>query len=327
MSNASIKAFHQAAGYLCSLSGQVMNVSDNIAANAVEIRLRTGRPIIIETPFKRYVIGNSAVTAEQVAACIKSFCDYSIYSCARELSEGFITLKGGHRAGFSGSAVYEESKIVSIRDISSINLRIAREHNGIADEITEYILNSRNFRGMLVIGEPLSGKTTILRDITRRLGNVHKIAVVDERREIASVYRGVPQHSIGMNTDVLDGFLKADGIETAVRSLSPKYIVCDEISSDFVNMCRYISNGVRFILSAHCSDIEELKRSSSLCGIVENAGINSIVLLDSGEKIGKVKGMWYIADDEDIFCCDSGSNLCNGRNLRRKYTGAACSGA
>lgn len=307
--------YEQAVSYLCSIHGQVMSVSDYIMENAAEIRLRAGRPVIIETADKRYTLGGAVVSAENISACVASFCDYSVHSCQRELSEGFVTLRGGHRAGFSGTAVYENGKIKTIKDISSINLRIAREHRGIAERLARLVTENDRFGGMLIIGEPMSAKTTMLRDLCRLAGGTRKVAVIDERGEIAAMYKGEPQHSVGTNTDVLDGFLKGGGIELALRALSPQIIMCDEIDGDFAGLCGCISNGVRLILTAHCGGIDELKRSPRLCGVIEAAGINYIALLDKGKNIGKVKGLWYIANDEDIFSCDSGNNLCGGRNI------------
>lgn len=292
-----------------------MSVSDYIAENAVEIRLRAGRPIVVETADKRHTLGGAAVSAESIAECVASFCDYSIHSYRRELSEGFITLRGGHRAGFSGTAVYENGKIGTIKDISSINLRIAREHRGIAERLAGIVADNVKFGGMLIIGEPLSAKTTMLRDLCRLVGAVRKVAVIDERSEIAAMYKGEPQHSVGVNTDVLNGFLKSSGIELALRSLSPQYIMCDEIDGEFARLCGCCVNGVRPVLTAHCGSIEELKRSRRLCNAVETAGINYIALLDNGKNIGRVKGLWYIANDEDIYSCDSGNNLCSGRGI------------
>ncbi len=53
--------------------------------------------------------------------------------------------------------------------------------------------------------------------------------VVDERGEIAAMYKGIPQNDIGPFTDVIDNIPKSDGINILIRSMSPEIIICDEI--------------------------------------------------------------------------------------------------
>ena len=56
--------------------------------------------------------------------------------------------------------------------------------------------------------------------------------VVDERGEIAAVYKGIPQNDIGRFTDVITNVPKPIGISILIRSMSPDIIVCDEIGSN-----------------------------------------------------------------------------------------------
>ncbi len=89
--------------------------------------------------------------------------------------------------------------------------------------------------GLLLVGAPSSGKTTVLRDIARQLssgsvGAIRRVAVIDERGELAGVYKGMRGIFLGLAAR-LDGYPKAQGILQAVRSLAPDYILCDEIGS------------------------------------------------------------------------------------------------
>ena len=55
--------------------------------------------------------------------------------------------------------------------------------------------------------------------------------VVDERGEIAAIYKGMPQSDIGIRTDVIENISKSKGIKMLIRSMSPEVIACDEIGS------------------------------------------------------------------------------------------------
>ncbi len=245
-----------------------------------EIRLRAGRQIALETVKGRVTL-DKIVTAQDINECIKIFCIYSVHSYEKEIQNGYITLKGGHRAGFCGTAVIKDGKLEGIKDISSINLRIAREVSGCGERLSEVVF-SEDFHGLLIAGKPMSGKTTVLRDLCRIIGNKNKLAVIDSRGEIAAVYGGIPQNDIGTFTDVLNGYGKTEGIEIATRTLSPEYIACDEITGeeDSVKMC--LNSGVKIIFTLHCGNIEQAKKSKT----AKTGAISHIAFL--GGKLGQV---------------------------------------
>ena len=91
--------FYEAVAILPMFENMLSSLPKSIADNATEIRIRAGKPIIIETIDSRYVCGSRCIGIDEIYSCVKNFCDYSIHSCQRELSEVWITLKGGHRAG------------------------------------------------------------------------------------------------------------------------------------------------------------------------------------------------------------------------------------
>lgn len=265
--------------YLGAL-GTAISRSKYHMTDICEIRLRTGQPIVLETVRGRFPLDRK-VTAEEIADCIKSFCRYSLHSYERELREGYITLKGGHRAGFCGSAVLHNDHIDTIKNISSINIRIAREIQGTANSLEQTVFD-HNFKGLLIAGRPMSGKTTVLRDLCRIIGNNRKLAVIDTRSEIAAACSGVPQNDVGVNTDVLNGYPRSEGIEIALRTLSPEYIACDEITgeSDFTNLC--LNSGVKLIFTAHCGDMKQAQSTP----LVSSGAISHIAFL--GGKLGQI---------------------------------------
>jgi stage III sporulation protein AA len=252
----------------------------NIKQTAREIRLRAGQAISVEYAEKRLFV-NTAVTPGDLKNLIELFCDYSLHSFARQLSQGFITLKGGHRAGFCGTAVVENDNVKSIRSITSINLRIAREFPGCSDKLFN-LLPAENIKSLLIIGKPMSAKTTILRDFARNLSESgYKASVIDERSEI---------NAKGANIDTLDGFPKKTGFITALRALSPDFIICDEVADDGAEIAQCLNSGAGVIMTAHCGSLEEALNSHALSGVIGQ--VNYIALLGTGINIGKLQGLW-----------------------------------
>lgn len=221
-----------------------------------ELRLRAGRKAMI-TVGNRCIPCSETISKEEIEQCFQELCQHSVHSFAREISEGYITLPAGHRVGFCGTAIIDRDKIETLKDISSINIRIAREVVGCAEELY-HSLFSQGVRSLLLAGKPLSGKTTVLRDLARILGADHRVAVIDSRNEIAAVHKGTPSLSIGDNTDVLTGYPKHEGILTAIRTLSPEIIICDEIGDDADAVKQCIHCGVKLVASAHADSIKEL---------------------------------------------------------------------
>lgn len=265
--------------YLGSL-GTVIARSKYRAADICEVRLRAGRPIALETFRERFVL-DKTVSQQEINECFKSFCNYSIHSYEKEIKSGYITLRGGHRASFCGTAVIKDGKLEGIKDISGINLRIAREITGCGEKLSEMVF-SEDFKGLIIAGKPFSGKTTVLRDLCRIIGNRSKLSVIDSRGEIGAVHCGVPQNDVGIFTDILNGYGKSEGMEIATRTLSPEYIACDEITGEADSVKKCLNCGVKMIFTLHCGTLEQAEQNE----IVKTGAINRIVFL--GGRLGQV---------------------------------------
>lgn len=253
----------------------VKRLSADFFEEMTEIRLRVNRPAAVSLNNEvRYITADGQLTyspefgitadSGDLRTSFEAVCRYSVHSFRREIAEGFVTVCGGHRAGFCGTAVTNGNSIESIKDISSLNFRIARQVRGCAEELCGRVFGD-NFRGLcslLIAGAPASGKTTLLRDTARLLGRRFRVALIDERGELAAVTNGVPQNDVGINTDVFDGYSKPAGIMTALRVMSPQIIICDEIGSeeDFKALYTAANSGVYVAATVHASAEEELKR-------------------------------------------------------------------
>lgn len=232
-----------------------------------ELRLRAGRPAVCVNIRGDMRVCSDVFSAKEIAECFAEICRYSVYSYEEEIARGFVTLDGGHRVGICGTAVTKNGKITSFKDISGLNVRIAHQIYGCADELYKRVFADEP-HSLLLAGKPLSGKTTVLRDLARQLGANRRVVLIDSRNELSASVRGTPSFDIGLNTDALCGCEKSEGIMLAVRSLSPDVIICDEIGDDEAAVEQAMFCGVKVIASAHARSIEELKKRPATRGLV-----------------------------------------------------------
>lgn len=281
------------------IKNSLIELPNELKQEVQEICLRVNSSIVIITSQKSFFLSSEGnlspedsksfvVSQNDILETFKILCNFSIYSFQNQIKNNFITLKGGHRVGICGTAIIDGEKIINISDISSMNFRISKEIIGCSDKIFEKL--GLNLGGTLIVGPPASGKTTILRDIARKLSNTYengkliKVSIIDERREIAAVYQGVPQKDVGFS-DILNGFPKAEGIMRALRTLSPRIIICDEIGNneDADAIRKSLNCGVGIIASVHAEFAEEILKSEKIKNILNSGAIKNVVLLDKGK--------------------------------------------
>ena len=229
--NSYISAFDSAISPIGDLIPALSQVLDEIKEKAEEIRIRSGYSIIIRTGMQNHIM-QITPDSEMLAECISAICQNSFHTYEKDIANGFITLYGGHRAGLCGTAVYGNGGLQTVKNFSSINIRIARQHYGAARDLLPLFEGKCRSRGLLIVGRALSGKTTILRDLCRCIGAMFRVSLIDERQEIAAVYNGKPCLDVGLMTDVFSGYGKSDGIICAMKGMSPDYIALDDIEND-----------------------------------------------------------------------------------------------
>ena len=276
----------------------------NNLQNIEEIRVRVGRPIAIKME-KEIAIIEHIVTIEEILETFEKICENSVYSYKKQICEGFITINGGHRVGITGNCVFEEGEVKNINYISSLNFRIAREKLGCANEIIKEVINQQNntVYNTLIVSSPGAGKTTMLRDLIRQISNRGKTCgIVDERGEIAAMYKGVPQNDVGILTDVISNVSKSKGMNMLVRSMAPQVICCDEIGSkEDVDAINYaICSGVKGIFTAHGASLNELMLSIEVRKLINSYIIEKIIFLDEFNK-GKMKNSYKLNKEEKKY--------------------------
>lgn len=271
------------------IAAAISCLSEDVKQNAEEIRLRSGKEICIMCGRNPFFI-KPVLSAEDIAFTVKRLCNNSVYAHTNELNNGYISLPFGNRAGvvgnFSGENLYE---------FSSVNIRIAREIVGAAKFLEGEIRG-----GVLLAGPPASGKTTVLRDLVRRLSCKNfKVSVVDTRGEISAFSRGCIYNDLGPNTDVLFGIEKDKGIEIALRTMTPDYIAFDEIGTDaeLKRVFDSVNGGAEIITTAHIGCSEQLLSRSVTRRLITSGAVKTVVMLDRnhGNKIVTSEELikWY----------------------------------
>ncbi len=243
-----------------------------------EIRIRRNGPLcVLKGNQSLYLTaqGEYAETAGQgVCLSEKEFfdlfnhiCRHSVYAFEEELCKGYITVEGGHRIGVVGQTVWNGKEIKSIKYFTALNIRISHEIKGVADKILPHLYTEEGLKSTLIVSPPGCGKTTLLRDLVRKVSNGSKayppqnISLIDERSEIASCYLGLAQNDVGMHTDILDACPKATGMLMALRTMSPDVIAVDELGGeeDYRAMQQAFYLGCRIFATLHGNDFSSLR--------------------------------------------------------------------
>jgi len=274
-----------------------------------EVRIKIGKPILVYSSHGESII-NYSPTKEDIRSMMQKISNYSLYAYEDDIRQGFITVKGGHRIGIAGECVMEKGEVKTIRNISSVNIRICREIIGCSDKVIKHIASGNRIYNTIIISPPKCGKTTILRDIARNISNGisslgvkgKKVAVIDERSEIGACYFGIPQSDLGMRTDILDNCLKREGLIMAIRSLSPEVLICDEIGTkgDIEALMMAFNSGVNIITTIHGFTVEDLYKRKVFCDLLDNEILERAIILSNRKGIGTIENVFSLKGGESI---------------------------
>lgn len=272
-----------------------------------ELRLRSGQPLFLRYEEREYAVSPEGiltdqpeqgirVSREEIKETLEYVSGYSMYAFDEELKQGFLTVPGGHRVGVAGKLVVEDGRIQCIRHISCVNIRLSHQVPGCADVVMRYLVSGGALCHTLIVSPPRCGKTTLLRDLIRRISDGspwlagQTVGVVDERSELAGAYLGEAQNDLGMRTDVLEGAPKAEGMMMLLRSMSPQVIAVDEIgsSADGYALENVFHCGCRLVATAHGTSLEDIRRKPLLQRMAQEQMFERYIVL-GGNPVGGVR--------------------------------------
>lgn len=302
-----MERFDSAVNFIAERIKKVLKSADYaLKESATEIRLRANLPVVAVCGGESFMVsafGKKTDEKSNALFCSKAelddsfkrLCNFSVHSFQNSIINGFITVEGGHRVGIVGTAVCgENGKLTSLRDISSLNVRIAREFRNSSDEIFERVFFEK-ISGLLIAGPPSSGKTTVLRDLSRRLSDFKngcgkKVCVIDERGEIAAMKEKAALNDVGINCDVLTGYPKETAVQTALKTMSPEIIICDEISTDgeIDALSQGANSGTVFVATVHAAGFDDLVKRRQIEKLLEIGCFENVVLLEGAKNPGKI---------------------------------------
>lgn len=271
-----------------------------------ELRLRVGvHPELITDQGELWLDECRPTTLSDLRQVLHYMSQSSYYALEQELEQAYLTLPGGHRVGMSGQMIVDGGQKFSLRHISSLNIRVARETHGSACPLLPFVVVGGRVLNTLIFSPPAAGKTTMIRDMARCLagprhpdercpGKTFRVGIVDERSEIAACYFGVPQLDVGRRTDVMDHCPKAVGIVRLLRSMNPEVIITDEIGlpEDVTALKEILRCGVAVITTAHAGSLKDLLQRPWLEEIIRGRLFDRFIQLSREPKPGTIRGIW-----------------------------------
>ena len=265
-----------------------------------EMRVRANKPVVVNYNGKYTFLGARGITDRIGDALVSSYSEiesiiyraseFSVYSVTDQLKQGFITGANGERIGLAGVYVYENGSAFTVKEVTSLNIRIPHEVKGAGGFIFEKCF-SEKIASALILSPPGRGKTTILRDLSRLISAKYLINILinDERNEISAAYRDFSLET-GAFSDIVRYAHKKDALSAAIRSMRPDLIITDELTSkeeaEAVVSC--VRGGVEVIASAHFKDLDGVRNAPEFACIISGGIFDYYIVLDS-EGIGRIK--------------------------------------
>ena len=269
----------------------------------LEIRLRAEQPMqLVFATGDRSVYaagGRPMLTQDACVNLLSAFCEQSVYAWEQELSDGFLTIRGGFRVGIAGRAIRQENGLVRYTNVNGFCIRIIREVKNAARPLVPFLTEHGRVQSILLISPPNFGKTTVLRDLIRIVSNglygvpPMRVCVADERFELCGSFDGSCAFDLGIRTDVVSGLKKAEALERMLAALSPQVLATDELRTerDAEAIHRARACGVQVFATAHADAPDNLWKRSAMQRLKTDAIFDRIILLGDAP-IGAIRQIY-----------------------------------
>jgi len=268
------------------LRQEALSLGEIYQTQAEEIRLRVGQPVSVVLPQGEWVSAGPPVTQSELEHLVEIASRTSFHAVVDQIRRGYLTMEGGHRIGLCGTAVLRDGAIHSLSRLSSANIRVAREVKGAANGVLSALCPEGRLVSTLILAPPGLGKTTLLRDVVRQVScgcgvEPLRVALADERGEVAALRDGCPQMDVGVRTDVLEGCPKAQGLMLLLRAMNPQVLAADEITApeDVAALETAVGCGVTLLATAHGADLSDLRRRPLYRPLLEGGLLRRLVTI------------------------------------------------
>lgn len=275
-----LKSFHTAAQLLPErLWRAAYSLTEQQREECEEFRVRLGRPLAATVNGKTVLLGDGTVLPdrEELDALLARATECSVHSYLEQLWQGYLTTRHGHRLGICGQYPQGENRL--LRGLSSVNIRVARQVRGLGKTFS--LCGEQGFQSTLILAPPGAGKTTLLRELCRELSMRFRVAVADERYEIAACAGGEPRFNVGQ-CDVLSGGSKGETIPMLLRSMSPQILAVDEITrtEDCDSLLECAGCGCGLLATAHGTEVADLCRRPAYRRLLEAGLFRQVILIE-----------------------------------------------
>ena len=282
-----VQAYQQAIQVLpVHLRKEALTLPHQAQSRAEELRLRAGRPMSVVLPEGEHSLGGPAVGRRDLEQMVEIASRASLHAVLDQVCRGYLTIEGGHRIGLCGTVSMRDGSVHSLSRLSSANLRVARQVRGAADPVLDDLCVDGALVSTLILAPPGLGKTTLLRDLIRKVSSGEgcaplRVSLADERGEVAALYNGLPQLEVGGRTDVMEGCPKAQGLMLLLRAMNPQVLAADEItaSEDVAALRTAVGCGVTLLATAHGAGRADLERRALYRPLLEEGMIQKLVCI------------------------------------------------
>jgi len=267
-----------------------------------EIRMRVNQNLIVVVKNKKYFVKDDngdfiKISKFDLENFIRRASQNSLYAYNDSIINGYITLPKGIRVGLSGEVVSENGQVMTIKNFSSLSIRIPHIIKNCSLPVYDFLVKGGDVKNTLIVSSPGAGKTTFLRDLIFQFytHNFSKnVLLVDERNEITNMNDSEISYDLGCFVDIYTNCSKSFAFKNGIRSMRPEIIVVDELDleKDLAGLINAMNSGVTVIATIHAKDINQLKRKTGFDEILNQRYFQRFVVLNEDNGPGTLEGVY-----------------------------------